>query len=227
MADEFDSSDPGDIDELTELRAVRARMGGEGPGSFETLEIPPEGIWDRIAAEVAADPIGPHASADPTPEAPSHESLEPEGAKVYSLPRRATPAVWMAGAAAAVVIAIVGLVAVVGGGSNDDLVASSVLDRLQGDTAEGTADLVDDNGTLRLQVDTTGLDDSDGFFEVWMIDPAVSQLVSLGPLRSDGIYDLPPGMDAAAFPIVDVSIEPLDGDPTHSGNSILRGQLTF
>jgi hypothetical protein len=213
-------------DELTELRAIRARMGTDGPEGFETLEAfetPPEGIWDRIAAEVADD-----AATTGSPVVPLPDSLEPEGAKVYSMPRRVPPAVWAVGAAAAVVIAIFGLVAAIGGGNDADLVASSVLERLQGETAEGTADLVDEDGSLRLQLDTSGLDeDGDTFLEVWMIDPTVSELVSLGPLRSDGTYDLPPGMDAAAFPIVDVSIEPLNGDPTHSGNSILRGQLQF
>jgi hypothetical protein len=51
--------------------------------------------------------------------------------------------------------------------------------------------------------------------------------VSLGPLRPDGSYDLPPGLDPEQFPIVDVSVEPLDGDPAHSGDSRLRGQLRF
>ena len=70
-------------------------------------------------------------------------------------------------------------------------------------------------------------DVSPDFVEVWVIDTEVSQLVSLGPIRADGTYDLPAGIDPSAFPIVDVSIEPLDGDPRHSGNSVLRGQLTF
>ena len=60
-----------------------------------------------------------------------------------------------------------------------------------------------------------------------MINPDVTQLVSLGPLRSDGFYELPAGIDPVSFPIVDVSVEPIDGVPTHSGNSVLRGQLTF
>jgi hypothetical protein len=55
----------------------------------------------------------------------------------------------------------------------------------------------------------------------------VSKLVSLGPLRPDGVYDLPAGLEPEQFPIVDVSLEPIDGDPTHSGDSLLRGQLEF
>jgi len=29
----------------------------------------------------------------------------------------------------------------------------------------------------------------------------------------------------ADYPLVDISIEPYDGNPTHSGDSIVRGQL--
>ena len=72
-----------------------------------------------------------------------------------------------------------------------------------------------------------GLDPDDGYLELWLIDPTVTRLVSLGPLRTDGIYDIPAGVDPAAFPIVDVSVEPVDGDPTHSGDSVLRGELTL
>ena len=36
---------------------------------------------------------------------------------------------------------------------------------------------------------------------------------------------LPEGLDLAEYPIVDVSLEPLDGDPTHSGVSVARGEL--
>ena len=79
----------------------------------------------------------------------------------------------------------------------------------------GRAELVADDGTLQLRLETAALDADDGFLEVWLIDPTVTRLVSLGPLRPDGVYDLPSGVDPAAFPIVDISIEPVDGDPTH------------
>jgi hypothetical protein len=86
---------------------------------------------------------------------------------------------------------------------------------------------VDDDGDLVLQVEAEGLDAGDGFLEVWVIDPEVTKLVSLGPSRPDGSYDLPSGLDPEEFPVVDVSVEPLDGDPAHSGDSVLRGTLTF
>ena len=113
-------------------------------------------------------------------------------------------------------------------GSSDDstVVAAAALAPL-GDAGEGSAELVDSDGSLQLRLSTNDLDAGDGFLEVWVISPDVTQLVSLGPLRADGVYDLPQGLDPAAFPIVDVSVEPIDGDPTHSGASVLRGELTF
>jgi hypothetical protein len=37
--------------------------------------------------------------------------------------------------------------------------------------------------------------------------------------------ELPDGLDLAEYPLLDVSVEPLDGDPTHSGVSVARGDL--
>jgi anti-sigma-K factor RskA len=105
-------------------------------------------------------------------------------------------------------------------------VAAVALDRL-GESGEGRTELVEHDGLLELRLSTSGLNAGDGFLEVWVINTDVTQLVSLGPLRNDGTYELPPGLDPASFPIVDVSVEPLDGVPTHSGDSVLRGQLTF
>jgi len=63
------------------------------------------------------------------------------------------------------------------------------------------------------------------FLEVWLIRPDVSGMVSLGTARPDGRYELPPGLRLADFPVVDVSTEPYDGNPAHSGASLLRGVL--
>ncbi len=63
------------------------------------------------------------------------------------------------------------------------------------------------------------------YLEVWMIDTAVDKMVSLGPFHGDGTYPIPAGYDPAKFPIVDISIEPPDGQPKHSSISALRGVL--
>ena len=81
--------------------------------------------------------------------------------------------------------------------------------------------------SLQLRLATTGIESTDGFTEVWLINPDVTELISLGPIRTDGVYDLPPGLDPTAFPIMDVSSEQFDGNPQHSGDSVLRGQFSF
>jgi anti-sigma-K factor RskA len=131
-------------------------------------------------------------------------------------------------AAAALLVAVIagGLVARWGDGG-ETVLAAGELDRL-GPVGTGYVELVERDGTLQIRLETADLEaEGDDFFEVWVIDTEVSRLHSLGPLRADGVYELPPGLDPEVFPIVDVSVEPLDGDPTHSGNSVLRGQLTF
>jgi anti-sigma-K factor RskA len=188
--------------ELEELRLL-ARRAGLGPHEpAPTLEEPPAGLWERIAEADAAPTVAP----------------------VRAARRRWVVPV----AAAAAVVAVVVGVAVADRDEQTDraVVAAAALDPL-GPTGSGSAELVDDAGALHLEVDTEGVEAGAGFLEVWMIDPTVERLVSLGPLRADGRYDLPAGLDPRAFPIVDVSVEPIDGDPTHSGDSVLRGELAF
>jgi anti-sigma-K factor RskA len=77
--------------------------------------------------------------------------------------------------------------------------------------------------TVTVDAPTSG---ADGFREVWLIDSEVRGMVSLGPLEGGtGQFVIPAGVDVGQFPIVDVSLEPVDGVPTHSGNSIVRGTL--
>jgi hypothetical protein len=205
-------------DDLAALRALARQVEMEPT----TWEQPPAGLWESIAGE-AGVPV------DTTPEPPAADEPHQGPAVVDLGARRAArrgPLLWMVGAAAAAVVVVVGLVAVVDEPSERNVLASAALDRL-GPAGTGDAELVDDDGDLVLQVTTDGLDAGDGFLEVWVIDPDVTKLVSLGPARPDGTYDLPPGLDPEEFPVVDVSVEPLDGDPTHSGDSVLRGVLEF
>jgi anti-sigma-K factor RskA len=214
--------------ELAELRALARRV---QPGTV-AWETPPPDLWGRIAAaaDVAAEPDDEHAGdgLGETDNVRPLDSARPSTRRSGAAwDRSGGWKVWGAAAAAAVVIiATVGLL--LPGGSSDDstVVAAVALDRL-GESGEGRAELVEHDGLLELRLSTSGLDAGDGFLEVWVINTDVTQLVSLGPLRNDGTYELPPGLDPASFPIVDVSVEPLDGVPTHSGDSVLRGQLTF
>ena len=224
MAD--DATTPGPRDE-PELDALRSLVGGR-PVEEVTWEEPPAGVWDRIAAELGVPGAPPgDAAGEPVAAAGSVHSPGPAAGRPPTdirSRRRVVP--WLVGAAAAVVLLVVGVAVLADRSPSSDVVASVELDRL-GPSGSGAAELVEQDGRYRLQVDTADLDPGDGFLEVWVIDSDVSRLVSLGPVRPDGTYDLPPDLDPRQFPVVDVSVEPLDGDPAHSGDSVLRGQLTF
>ena len=70
----------------------------------------------------------------------------------------------------------------------------------------------------------------DADLELWLIaaqpDGSLDvQPVALVDAGSPGTYDVPADLDPDTYSIVDISIEPRDGDEAHSGRSILRGEL--
>lgn len=67
----------------------------------------------------------------------------------------------------------------------------------------------------------------DGFRELWLITSAGDDIVSLGVLEGvGGTFSIPADVDLERFTLVDISQEHFDGDPTHSGDSIVRGELS-
>ncbi|MDT0164209.1 anti-sigma factor, partial [Actinotalea sp. AC32] len=106
------------------------------------------------------------------------------------------------------------------------VLAEAALDPLPGWSAEGSARVeVADDGSRELVLTVDG-GDADGFREVWLIDRDVTKLVSLGVLEGGtGRFVLPADLDLGEYPVVDVSDEPFDGDPSHSSDSIVRGIL--
>ena len=235
MSDPFDPqllSDDDGFDDLAALRAIGRDLSADDLG----WDAPPDDLWARIEAEafgVAAAPvIEPPATEPPVAEPPvvGVGGGSADDTTVVPFPgpdqRKRRWLVPVAAVAAAALI-VVGIITVnaTRPGDEPELIASVTLDVL-GDAGSGRAELVNADGVTQIRLETADLDAGDGFLEVWVIDPSVTKLVSLGPLRPDGIYDLPEGLDPAQFPIVDISVEPVDGDPTHSGNSVLRGQLT-
>lgn len=145
--------------------------------------------------------------------------------------RRSGPS-WLLAAAAIAVLAVGGGLLATQFSSNEPsgvTVASATIVNDELPVAfdqSGSAVLVNEDGDLVLDIDVPSLPDSgDAFYEVWMIDTNVEGMISLGVLSADGRIDVPDTINPGDFPVVDVSVEPLDGDPTHSGQSILRGVL--
>ncbi len=94
--------------------------------------------------------------------------------------------------------------------------------------ARGSATVIetdDRERVVRVTLDDAA-DADDGYREVWLITADATALVSLGTLEgSEGTFPIPPGIDIDEYVLVDVSLEPEDGDPQHSGDSIVRGEL--
>lgn len=222
ISDESSTADQGGGDELDQLRAIARRVDAE-PVAWQ---VPPSGLWERVSSDLAASSgIAPAAGGGAeSGDAPADPATRPRSRG--SVGRLRSPLPWLA-AAAAVVVVVAGALSW-SLRSDDPAVVARVELELLGEAGEGTATLTERDGTFHLRLATGNLDvGDDTFVEVWIINPEVTEMYSLGPLRRDGRYELPAGIDPAAFPIVDISIEPFDGDPTHSGNSVLRGRLEF
>jgi anti-sigma-K factor RskA len=198
---------------------------------------PPPAVWAAIAAatgvssaprpEVVAA-AGPAVDAVAPPAPPSPEAERPAATVTPLRPRRSR--LLLAAAASLVVGAGIGAGAVAVSSGDDDgfAVAAAALDPLEGSGASGQARVVErDGGSRVLEVDLTAPGLQDGFYEVWLIDEDVEDMVSVGVVQGgrEVALPLPPGLDLGQYPVVDVSVEPLDGDPTHSGDSVARGLL--
>lgn len=183
------------------------------------LEAPPAQVWDRIAAEVGIDAappappvvdLGDEASAPVIPAAPG-----------AGQPRRWGS--WLGVAAGFVLVAAIAATALLGQ-LRDTTLAEVELAALDDRASDTPAQVVTVGDGRELQVQAE-LPDFDGHYEVWLLDEEVQTLVSLGPLRADGRYPIPAEVSLSDLPVVDISAEPDDDDPAHSGDSLLRGVL--
>lgn len=191
----------------------------------EPLAAPPARVWDAIAADVATDRANPATASSPPEPTPARDDL---AARRES--KRAGVAPWLVGVAAAAGL-VIGGVAVATLVNPDDaggeLVAQAALADLETEADAGTARVEQRaDGTTVLVLETEYEPVDGAALEVWLIDENVEGMISLGHVtEATDTFVIPPGFDVAAHPIVDVSVEPFDGDPTHSGDSITRGVL--
>ncbi len=181
---------------------------------------PPAGLWDAIAAEAGrgSEPDQAAERADVVPPAPV----------VDLAARRRTVRRWSAAAAAAVGVVAVAAAQLTGSTTREVAAAAITSDGLPlAVDGDASAVIVDDDGRYVLELSVPPMPDPQGgAWEVWVIDTDVADMHSLGTLDG-GRLALPEGVEPADFPIVDISFEPADGDPAHSGQSILRGRLEF
>ena len=200
----------------------------------------PVDLWESIAARLGESDsptviaAAPAMWATPADEVPVQDADEQaDVAPVVDLDaRRRGPWTFVAAAAAVVIIAAgtVGVVVSEGDGSTQEVVASVELEALRG-PATANAELVEVDGAeaLRITLDDLGTPPDGTHYELWLIDPDVSDPRSLGevpPGASEVEVPVPDGVDPDRYPIVDINVQD-DGVEDHSGldTSILRGTL--
>lgn len=240
--DVADSEDRTHIERCAECRTVLEHMretvtlARELTADERELPPPPPRLWDAIVHELAdsgdISAGGPAATTgeDLSTVVPISRGERPDterGTKPDRGRGRGGPIVWLAAAAAVLALAVVAATTLLGTREpSPNLIADTTLEPLA-DVEPAAARLVEGTRGFKLEITTTALPEPDGYYELWLIDTEVTRLISLGPLVEDGEYILPAGLTVSEFPVVDISLEPFDGDPAHSGNSVLRGVLPF
>jgi len=183
-------------------------------------------VWQAIAGEVALGTSS--VAAEPAEQQADVISLDS---------RRRWSTSWLV---AASVAGIVGGAALATGGvaltgSSSDpapvaaapVVATASLAALPQHEGDGAAEIIETDTGTELVVDVSDLSAGEGFYEVWLIDPETFQMIGLGALTdTSGRFPIPDGLDLSRYTVVDVSLEPLDGDPVHSTDSVVRGELS-
>ena len=198
---------------VTSARAVTAE---------DKVVAPPERVWDAVAAELGL--------------------TSAPGADIATLSsrRRRLPVAVLTLAAGLVGLVLgVALTLARSGGSPADpalpVLAKTELTVLAGDSPGGDAEVLRGGSGRILELDVPTLarvKPGDGaYYEVWLLGSDGKSMVAVGQLDLTAgtrvRLPLPAGLDVASYPIVDVSRETTDGNPAHSGDSVIRGALPF
>ncbi|MBV9919766.1 MAG: anti-sigma factor [Pseudonocardia sp.] len=191
----------------------------------------PERVWAAIAAELGPDLAPSDAASDAVPPRRAERRV-----------RRPTRRVALV-AAAALIALVIGVVVGVGlGGRNDPAgrppAPTTVVAQLRpvgaiDPTGSGTLSTVEHAGIRTMTVQLSGVPDAAGadYLEAWLMNRDGTQIVALGALTRDGSgylgsFTVPANLPMGELDVVDISAERYDGNPGHSGVSILRGTLS-
>jgi anti-sigma-K factor RskA len=224
-----------EVDELGHLTSV-----GRTISDHFTLETPSPEVWDRIRAqlgfsdEFSSELFPPPAGAasqqtGPTPPVVGTADEAPVVDQRGRSTKHRRRIVSLALAAVLVLLAGVGGAVVWQRLRQSDTVVSAVPLNALPDWAgaDGEATLEQDAaGNRWLVISMATPRPVDGDTEVWLLKRDATDMVSIGTMaNSPDRLPVPASVDVHEFPVVDVSDEPTDGNPKHSGDSIVRGTL--
>lgn len=205
-----------DYRELTpEDRQIVDRLRSLPPDPV-TWMSPPPGVWDRIAQSLEADSDASAHDTAPSADVPPARRFD----------RRALLA------AAAAGIALGAGIGMFGRGVVDrrpsEAVRTAELRTLTTNDLLGAAVLRRSGDNLFLQIlAQEPIEFAAGYVEVWLINLDAERMVSIGIYQGqpDEHFPVPREVIEQGFVLVDLSRELLDSDATHSGDSIVRGEL--
>lgn len=199
-------------EEVERLRPLVARL----------EELPPE-VWEAAEPPPLIMPVDAAAAAEP--ERPARR----RGLRLPTVTLRPLPA-----AGLAVVLLAVGVAggALIGGagdsGSREAGASNLVLSRIDDGPAGAQGDVIVAGDRSQATVDVSGLDPSgpDRFYELWLLNED-GRMIALGAFEvgADGRaeVELPIPVTPSRYSYFDVSLQEDNGDPAHSGVSVLRG----
>jgi len=198
VADRLLADDPTFGAEVDRLRATTAALATVDPIAWDPVPPPP------LRADVMAEP--------------QVRGRRPVVAALGRRPRLAAAGVL---AAAALVLALV-----LPRGDDGRPATTIALRPLAGVTGHASLTIAGTEAQLRgAGLPPSGAHD---YYEAWLAD-ARGRMVSMGTfrVRPDGRLDarMSIAVDVSAYVLVDVSLEPDDGDPGHSDRSVLRATL--
>jgi hypothetical protein len=240
---------PDDNEHISECEQCRreievlSRAAMVGRSTFDAGELleSPARVWERISDELNLSPEAatlPRAAATAVvveSASPGTDDVIPmtAGATVHSLEKkRRRP--WGGALAAAASLA---LIAAAGSAiwltfqpaEQPMILASATLDAFPNwadSTGEAQLEQLPD-GTRVIEVKFDAPAAAGGYREVWLITSDASALVSLGVVEgTSGQFTIPDGLDIDRHDLVDISEEQFDSNPAHSGDLIVRGQLS-
>lgn len=186
---------------------------------------------DRLRATTHALSGLDRTAWEPVPPPPLRADVPTAPQEPAQAPRRRRPLrprwpLAAAGSALAAAAAVLVIALVVGGGQDAAAPTTIALRALPGVSGDASLTIAGADAQLRGRgLPPSGAHD---YYEAWLAD-ARGRMVSMGTFRvgRDGRVDvhMPVAVDVSRYALVDVSLEPDDGNPGHSDTSVLRAKL--